>query len=255
MDIDKNPIDVSGFADEVSVIVKDFAQDLIGKFPVQIESLTMTGSCITSDYTHGRSDINSVVILDDVSMSVLDGIASLGKRFGKRHVRAPLIMTREYILRSLDVFPVEFLDIKLIHKTVYGQDMFSPIELDKSMLRLQCERDLKARLINLRQGYIACSGDTRALNTLLTDVYSGYFPLLRAMLHIVGDSAPLPTIKDDVLADIEKTFAMSMESLMEIRSIRGKKRPLFSNDQAHRIFNEVYRITHEFSLKMDKIFS
>lgn len=48
-----------------------------------------TGSCVTGDYVQGRSDINSVLVLTDMDPSVLDKLASMGRRYGKKRLRAP----------------------------------------------------------------------------------------------------------------------------------------------------------------------
>jgi len=246
-------VNVSGLSSHAADPVGAFAREIIPSLRTQLESIAVTGSCLTEDYIPGISDINSVFVFREISLPVLDTLASMGKRYGKNRIRAPLIMTREYIHRSLDVFPIEFLDIKLIHSTIYGDEMFAQLEIDKSMLRLQCERDLKAKLINLRQGYIACAGKKKSLEQLINDAFPGFFPLFRAMLYMVQINT-LPSIrKADVISDMESTFDMPLDVLKEIVSIRRNKKGGLSLEQVKRIFNEVYRITHEFSLKMDKL--
>ena len=246
-------VDLSGLSSHAAVPVDAFTREIIPRLRTQIESIAVTGSCLTEDYMPGTSDINSVFVLKEITLPILDILASMGKRYGKKRIRAPLIMTQEYIHRSLDVFPIEFLDIKLIHSTIYGDEMFSLLSIDKPMLRLQCERDLKAKLINLRQGYIACAGNKRALSGLLGDVFPGFFPLFRAMLDIVHINKSPSIRRADVLSDMESTFDMPLDVLQEIDSIRRNKRGSLSHEQVTRIFNEVYRITHEFSLKMDRM--
>ena len=246
-------VDLSGLSSHAADPVNAFAREIIPRLHTQIESIAVTGSCLTEDYMPGTSDINSVFVLKEITLPILDILASMGKRYGKKRIRAPLIMTQEYIHRSLDVFPIEFLDIKLIHSTIYGDEMFSLLSIDKPMLRLQCERDLKAKLINLRQRYIACAGNKRALSGLLGDVFPGFFPLFRAMLDIVHINKSPSIRRADVLSDMESTFDMPLDVLQEIDSIRRNKRGSLSHEQVTRIFNEVYRITHEFSLKMDRL--
>jgi len=246
-------VNVSSLPSHAADPVGAFAREIIPSLHTQIESIAVTGSCLTEDFIPGISDINSVFVLREISLPVLDTLASMGKRYGKKRISAPLIMTQEYIHRSLDVFPIEFLDIKLIHSTIYGDEMFTQLEIAKSMLRLQCERDLKAKLINLRQGYIACAGKKRDLAELINNAYPGFFPLFRAMLYMVQINTSPAIRKADVLSDMESTFDMPLDVLKEIDSIRRKRRGSLSLEQVRRIFNEVYRITHEFSLKMDKL--
>jgi len=245
--------DLSGLSPQAVDPIRAFAREIIPRIRTELESIAITGSCLTEDYIPGTSDINSVFVLKEITLPALDILASMGRRYGKKRIRAPLIMTQDYIHRSLDVFPIEFLDIKLIHSTIYGEKMFSLLEIDKSMLRLQCERDLKAKLINLRQGYIACAGKKKALALLLGDAFPGIFPLFRAMLYIVQINKSPSIPRADVLSDMESTFDMPLDVFKEILSIRKGKKGSLSHEQVNRIFNEVYRITDEFSLKMDKL--
>ncbi|HAV43580.1 TPA: hypothetical protein DCX15_06170 [bacterium] len=54
-----------------------------------------------------------------MDLGFLKLIATLGKKYSRNKVAAPLIMTPRYIERSLDVFPIEFLNLKLIHTAVF----------------------------------------------------------------------------------------------------------------------------------------
>lgn len=236
-------------------ILGSFVQETVAAFPREVISAAATGSCLTGDYVPGKSDINSVLVIREMNPAFLDFLASMGKRYGKKRLRAPLVMTPEYIGRSLDVFPVEFLDIKLIHETIYGDDLFNDLEIGKPLLRLQCERDLKAKLIHLHQGYISCSGGGRGLRALLIDAYPGFFPLLRAMLSIVRTDKTPSLPKASVLTDIEADFGITMEPLREIRALAMKRGFGLDWNTPKTIFTELYRITHDLSLAVDKLSS
>jgi len=43
-------------------------------------------------------------------------------------------MTPTYIHKSLDVFPIEFLNMKLFHQTVFGEDIFQDVNIKNSNL-------------------------------------------------------------------------------------------------------------------------
>ena len=122
-------------------------------------------------------------------------LAPLGRKYGRKRVAAPLVMTPEYITGSLDAFPVEFLDFKLIHKTVYGEDLFTELVIDKPHLRLQCERELKTKLIGLRQGYISSLGKKELLTTVLVRSFTGSMALFRAILSLLDKEPPVARIE------------------------------------------------------------
>lgn len=160
---------LEGLPREAAAAIEAFAGGLVERLGENLICLAITGSVLTPDYIAKRSDINSVIVVRDLGMELLEALAALGKSHGKKGIRAPLIMTPEYIERSRDVFPLEFLEIRLLHLTVCGEECFDKIPLEPEHLRHQCERDLKARLIHLRQGYIAAAGDTREITALLLE--------------------------------------------------------------------------------------
>jgi hypothetical protein len=243
--------DLSGLPQEVIAVIRPFAEELVCRLPERIETLAVTGSCLTGDYIHGISNINTVLVLRKIDVPELDIIASAEKRFRKKLLQAPLVITEEYIRRSLDVFPIEFLDIKLLHKTICGPDLFVNLAIDKSPLRLQCERDLKGKLIHLRQGYIACSGKPRGVKALLLQAFPGFFPLLRAMLHIIQMHTEPPAGKASVLEEAESAFNIPMAGLKEILLLKTQKRFCLDHKRGYYLFTEVCRITHELSVAMD----
>ncbi|MBP7050737.1 MAG: nucleotidyltransferase domain-containing protein [Phycisphaerae bacterium] len=153
-------------------------------------SITVVGSALTDDFRPGVSDINTVVVLDEHSVSALKAIASLARPMRRHGFSAPLLMTTSYIERSRDVFGIEFLDLQLTHETILGDDPFVGIEIDKPDVRLQCERELKAMLVRLRQGWIAAAGDMRFVRDILVATARGLTPLLRALLWLRDITRP-----------------------------------------------------------------
>ncbi|MFQ5901297.1 MAG: hypothetical protein ACE5IH_07055, partial [Thermodesulfobacteriota bacterium] len=135
--------------------IRPFLEEITGNYRERIDSIYVTGTAVTDDFDTGRSDVNSIFVLKEMDFKFLELVAPLGKKYGKQRVAAPLIMTPEYIKRSIDVFPVEFMNFKLIHAAVFGDDILEGIEIKMTDLRYQCERELKVKLIGLRQGYIS----------------------------------------------------------------------------------------------------
>ncbi|MEE8553153.1 MAG: hypothetical protein V3S72_07615 [Desulfobacterales bacterium] len=181
---------------------KPFQKEILSSYQDKIHSITITGSALTDDFDPDKSDVNSVFVLTEMDLKFLELMAPLGKKYGKKRIAAPLIMTPEYIMNSLDVFPIEFLNIKLLHKTVFGEDLFHKLEINRSDLRLQCERELKVRLIGLRQGYISSAGDSKTLTDMFINTISGYIPLFRGIILVLGKEPPIRN--DDVLTSLEE---------------------------------------------------
>ncbi len=244
--------ELKGIPGEAAVVFQPFAQELLAKFSLRLLSLCVTGSCITGDFVPGQSDINSVLVLTQTDQPELDILASMS-RFKRRRINSPLVMTEDYIKRSLDVFPIEFLDIKLFHKTVYGPDHFGKLAIDKAHLRMQCERDLKGKLINLQRGYVSCEGRTREIKALLLEALPGFFALLRSMLFLVQAPEEPPARKADVLIEAEALYHIPMAGLRDIIALKADRSFFLNRNTIIGLFKEAYRITHELCAATDAL--
>jgi hypothetical protein len=227
-----------------------FQEDILAHFQNKIHSITITGSALTDDFDPKRSDINSVFILNKSDFMFLEQLAPLGKKYGKKGVSAPLIMTPEYIMNSLDVFPLEFLNIKLLHKTVFGEDLFQDLVINQSDLRLQCERELKIRMIGLRQGYISSAGDKKLLAKMFADSFSGYIPLFKGIILISGKMPPLKN--EDVLKDLESISGVDTGVFKQVLEQKIHKTKL-TLDQLNTIFESYYKAIEKLGDMTDAI--
>jgi hypothetical protein len=195
-----NTVNLTGINPSVAEKIHPFIEEILHGHASNIHSIHLVGSAVIPDYNEKLSDINSVVILHAMDLKFITFLAPLGKKHGKKRIAAPLVMTPEYIRNSQDAFPIEFLDFKLIHKTVYGEDIFRDIEIAGQPLRLQCEREIKTKLIGLRQGYISSLGKKEPLATLLVRSIIGSMALFRAIISLLGKEPPV------LRAEVVSTF-------------------------------------------------
>ncbi len=190
MSQDQNEFKLDGLPDGIGEPLRFLYEQLRTTLIDNFAGITVVGSALTSDYRAGASDINTVVLLERHRMGALASVASLAKPGRKKHLSPPLMMTTSYIERSRDVFGIEFLDFQLTHQTIFGDDPFVALTFAKPDVRLQCERELKAMLIRLRQGYIAAAGHKRLVRDVLISAAKGLAPLLRAMLWLKDIERP-----------------------------------------------------------------
>ena len=176
--------------ESVQKSLNGYLDAIVENIESKVQSVTLTGSVVTEDYKPGKSDINSIITLKSNDFKTLEKISKISKSFKKTGIAQPLIMTEKYIKRSLDVFGIEFLDFGLRHITLLGDDPFENLDIKKSDVRLQCERELKATLIRLRQSYISSSQDVKSLCSVITAAGSGVLPVLRAMLWLKDEERP-----------------------------------------------------------------
>jgi len=188
-----------------------------------LHSLHLVGSAVTPDWHATRSDINTLFVLREMDLAVLESIAPLGRRFKGAGIAPPLVMDLEYVNSSLDVFPMEFLEMRLIHETVVGEDILAAVKIDRGDLRHQCEREIKSRLLGLRQGYLRALGEPKALAEALVQFLSGYQPLARGILVLLGQEPPLRRAEAfAALAAVVGTDAGVFVEMLAVKEGRAK---------------------------------
>jgi predicted nucleotidyltransferase len=242
-----NDIDVNA---EILARYKPFLDTILQSHQDKVHSVYLVGSALTEDYDRKTSDINSVIVLQKMNLAFLEFLAPMGKKYGKKKIAAPLIMTPEYANNSLDVFPIEFLNIKLLHHTIFGEDIFLNTAVKKSDLRYQCERELKVKLIGLRQGYISASGDQEILAQGFAESFAGYMPLFKAII-VLHDKLP-PNSNKEVLSDLEDLTGIRLDVFAQVLKMK-KRKTNPSIDRLKVVFKEYYDVVEKLGKLTDAI--
>jgi hypothetical protein len=218
--------------------ISPMIEDLLRVHESNLHSIHIVGSAVLQDYDEKLSDINSLVLLHNMDLQFITYLAPLGKKYGKKRISAPLVMTPEYIDRSLDAFPIEFLDFKLIHKTVYGPDVLKDLPIGAPELRLQCEREIKTKLIFVRQGYISSLGEKEQLAAALVRSITGSMALFRAIIMLLGKEPPIQRM--DVIHAFVHTAKLDtdiFEKLLKLKTNVIKP----SEQELHVFFEHYYK--------------
>ena len=226
-----------GLKADISARYKPFLDKVLENHQDLIHSIHIVGSALTQDFDPKISDINSVVVLHKMDLKFLEFLAPQGKKYGKKRIAAPLIMTPEYIENSLDVFPLEFFNIKMLHHTVWGEDIFQFLEIHQSDLRRQCEQELKVKLIGLRQGYISAAGDQKILARGFAESFAGYMPLFKSIILLLGKEPP--NNNDGILSVLEEVSGVRTD-VFKIVLNQKKKKTKPSIEQLNMVFEDYY---------------
>ncbi len=229
---------LTGLVPAVADKIAPMLDDLLGAHASNIHSIHITGSAVIPDYHEKLSDINSLVVLHDMDLKFVAFLAPLGKKYGRKRIAAPLVMTPEYIRQSLDAFPIEFLDFKLIHQTVYGPDILKDLEIARSPLRLQAEREIKTKLIHVRQGYISSLGKKEHLSGVLLRSFTGSMALFRAIVSLLGKEPPVA--RAEVIAAFGAASGIDTVVFSNLLRLKGGQlRP--SGEELRGLFEQYYR--------------
>ena len=172
---------------EVFPIIISDCKELFGD---DLISIILYGSAAQGHYRPGKSDINFLIVLTDSGIDQLDRAFGKIRKWKKKRVAIPLFLTESYILSSIDVYPIEYLNFQRHHQVIYGKDVLKGLVVDRKMLRLQCEREIKGKLLLLRRSFLETEGKSRALKELISISLPFFMAIFEALLFLIGSEEP-----------------------------------------------------------------
>jgi hypothetical protein len=198
---------------------------------------------VSGDYQPGKSDLNFFVVLSSTDFSSLKKIRPFFRKWERKKISLPLLFTEDYIKRSADVFPIEFLDLKENNFLLWGEDFLSSLSIKTDDLRLECERKLKGSLIRLKQAFLETGGERQALRRLLAQSLGFLFPIFRNVIRL-RDKIP-PFRKEEVIKILAKEVGIAPEVFLEILKIRKEEKKLKKEEEEElfaRYLKEIERL-------------
>jgi hypothetical protein len=191
--------------DKYKTILQNFTQSLKDIYHEELISLILYGSAVSGEFVNKRSNLNLLVVLKTAD---LEHLRKSSKPIRKFKMINTLFLTGDYIASSVDIFPIEFLDMQENHLVIYGNDVLRDLHIDIRNLRFQCEQELKAKLIKLRQAYLMINGNTSALRNLLFISFTSILHILRNVLRLKGKTPPY--LKPDILKELNSELKIDM---------------------------------------------
>ena len=186
-----------------------------------LESVILFGSAVAGDFHPEFSNVNLFCVVRDSSFSVLQGFAPVVKWWDSQKQPPPLFMTRDEILRSVDVFTIEFIDIQEHHRVLYGDDVFQTLSIPGNLHRLQVEYELREKLALLRQHLLLASGSDSRMWDLLVRSVSSFATLFRHALLVLGYSAPVG--KREAVEALAQHIGFDASGFLYVLDVRERK--------------------------------
>jgi len=200
----------------------DITNDYKNLFGDDLVSIMLYGSAASGEYIVGKSDINFMIVLSDKGIDSLERTFEVIKKWKKRNVATPLFLTEDYIRTSLDAFPIEYLNLQNSHQLVYGKDILKDLTFDRHYVRLQCEREVKGKLLLLREAFLETQGKGRDLQELVAQSVHAFVAVFNGLLYLKGKETPRR--KREAVAQVCDTFDLDKTLFEKLLDIREKKR-------------------------------
>jgi hypothetical protein len=154
-------------------------------------SVVVYGSAIAAPGNPKRSDYEVMIITRRLAASDLRQFRPILKWWAGVGYPMPVFFTAEEFVDSLDVFPIEFRQMKRAYQVIYGQDLLTGREAAKDHLRWQTEYELRGKLLRLRSLALPASESARDMQGLMTESIVSFVRFMRPILEIMGEEPPL----------------------------------------------------------------
>lgn len=169
---------------QTQVVLQRMTTQLVRALGDSLIAVVLYGSAARGDYDPAHSDINLLLVLDEVSTDNCEAIQEplhVAQREAAIHLE---MMTPQEIERSADVFPLLFLDIQRAHELLHGDDPLAKINIAWDHLRLRVEQQIKSQLFDLRRWYLTYQTRPERLGMVLKQAVGKFLGCIGALLYL-----------------------------------------------------------------------
>jgi hypothetical protein len=185
-----------------------------------------------------------LAILQDTALPKLLVLAPAVGAWTRQKHPAPLLIRRDELERSADVFSIELMDMRRQHRVLFGPDPLPDLQIPMQLHRAQLEYELREKLILLRQRLLMEAPDEKRIWNVLLRSVPAFATLFRHALIAQGQPAPA-TKRESVkaLASALAFDAAPFERLLDIREHRADPKQFRAEEIAAQYLAAVEQVT------------
>ncbi len=196
----------------------EFIDDLRSTHGKNLSSVILYGSAAAGDFVPKQSDYNILIALHKIGPVDLRNAQACVREWARLGNPVPVYFTVSELQNASDVFPIEFHQMSIARKVLYGPDVLADLHISDKFLRLQAEYELRSKLIQLRRQYIPASMSVDGLKSLMGDSLASFAALFRAVLILKGITPPVT--KHEIVALTAQHIGIDGEPFEKIFNIR-----------------------------------
>jgi predicted nucleotidyltransferase len=170
-------------------LAENFVEELRDAISGRVRAATLFGSAARNEWIAGVSDVNVLVLLDDIDAPVLKRAAPAASHALSNGL-TPLLMELDEWRRAIDVFTIELADMKDASLTLYGEDPVAAPIVQHTIMRLQAERELRAKLLHLHAAMLVAADDRARLGQIFIHALPSFTTYLRTALRLAQQTVP-----------------------------------------------------------------
>ena len=194
--------------------------ELIRAAGKNLSGLLIYGGLARGRFRAQRSDINVVVVLNDMSADTLGAVAPVMRAAWRAARVEPMFLTPSEVRSTAAAFPTKFLDIKEQSILLTGVSPFAELEIPREHIRLRVEQSLRNSLLRLRRRFLAIAGDPAAQALALVSVARPLALDLGSLLRLAAKGLPAQDRSAAIFDGAAQAFDLDREALKTLAEMR-----------------------------------
>ena len=183
-----------------------------------IASVVLYGSHTEGDACNQTAGFNILILVHKLDVVLLQSFSSLSITWVKQGNPVPFFFTVKDYQTSVDVFPIESLDIKNHHTILSGEDFISDISVSMACFRIELEHELKGKVIQIREKFLLTSHKEKLVLSLMMDSLSTFLVLFRSVLRLYSEHDG-QKLKMDALHTLQEHVSFDIAPFLTLRNI------------------------------------
>lgn len=225
----------------IELIENEVLNTIQNSFKDNLLSVMLYGSILTDSYTPGISDINILIILENVKVQQLENFTKSSYKLIRKHKITPLILSRNEFINSADVFPLEYFDIKEKNRVIYGEDETKNLKITDTNLRHQIESGLRGNLTRLRQAIIASKAKDQVMKGFFKVWMGSILSMFRGLIRLKKETV-VNLNHDEIIEKVGKLYGINPEVFKDIFHLRQKGKELSLKDLTSYVHEELKKL-------------
>lgn len=194
--------------------------ELVRAAGTNLAGLLLYGGLARGRYRPGKSDINVVVLLNEVSAPALTAIGPALRAARRAAGVVPMILTPAEVAPAAVVFPIKFLDIRDHHMVLHGADPFAALDVPREQLRLRVVQELRNLTFRTRLRFVAGLDDRTMQEATLANAARPLAVELTALLRLAGKEVPAEDRSAAIFQSAATSFSLDGEALARLAALR-----------------------------------
>ena len=213
-------------------------------------AVVVYGSAVTTPETSARSDFQWLVITRRLAAADLRRIRPIIRALVKAGYTMPAFFTAQEFEDSLDVFPIEFRQMKRAYQVLHGPDLLATTEASGANLRLQIEYELRGKLLRLRSLFLPASDSAESLLRLMTESVVSFVRIMRSILELVGEVPAVGRL--EATRQVGESLKADLTPIITLLELRTNRRQL-TESETQELFEAYISSLTEVIEAVDKI--